>query len=129
MKRFICFLSVALALLLMPSCKDVRPEFKFQMELTGDVSDSVSNLKGDFIVNVTNDGTNFFKVINESDFETMSIAEPEGFKANSWLDNYIQENVIDNFSATTEYLIHIKGYVQEEKSGIVFSVDKTFTNK
>lgn len=122
-----------LALGAFTSCKDVKPEFKFQLELTGDVADSTTAIKGDFAINVTNEAAQDFNAVYvlgaAADNAILSIAEPQGAQANEWLDNYIQENVINEFTATTEYYIAVKGYVHETLTGITFSVDKVFTNR
>lgn len=133
MKKFIticCMLFLVLAAF--TSCKDVKPEFKFQLELTGDVADATTAIKGDFAVNVTNEIINDFNatyVLTDANTEILSIAEPKGAQANEWLENYVQENVINEFSATTDYYIAVKGYVHETLTGLTFSVDKVFTNR
>ena len=133
MKKFITICCVLfLVLAAFTSCKDVKPEFKFQLELTGDVADSTTAIKGDFAVNVTNEIINDFNatyVLTDANTEILSIAEPRGVQANEWLENYVQENVINEFSATTDYYIAVKGYVHETLTGLTFSVDKVFTNR
>lgn len=133
MKKFITICCVLfLVLAAFTSCKDVKPEFKFQLELTGDVADATIAIKGDFAVNVTNEIINDFNatyVLTDANTEILSIAEPKGVQANEWLENYVQENVINEFSATTDYYIAVKGYVHETLTGLTFSVDKVFTNR
>lgn len=132
MKRFIILLCVSLLTLgFLSSCKDVKPEFKFQLELSGDVSDSPTAIKGDFTINVTNEVVQNFNdaYILGASKDVVSITEPQGIQANEWLDKYIQENVINEFHDTTEYYIAVKGYVHETLTGITFSVDKVFTNR
>ncbi len=133
MKKFITICCVLfLVLAAFTSCKDVKPEFKFQLELTGDVADATTAIKGDFAVNVTNEIINDFNatyVLTDANTEILSIAEPKGAQANEWLENYVQENVINEFSATTDYYIAVKGYVHETLTGLTFSVDKVFTNR
>ena len=127
MRKIILFLVMALTLTAITSCKDVKPRFKFQLALNGEVADSVTAVQGDFDVNVCNNVV-VFQTINDTT-EVLSIAAPEGNDANNWLDNYIQTNVISEFANSTEYVINVKGYVYETLTGITFSVDKTFTNK
>lgn len=127
MRKILLFLVMALTLTAITSCKDVKPRFKFQLALNGEVSDSVTAVQGDFDVNVCNNVV-VFQTINDTT-EVLSIASPEGNDANNWLDNYIQTNVISEFANSTEYVINVKGYVYETLTGITFSVDKTFTNK
>ena len=127
MRKILLFLVMALTLTAITSCKDVKPRFKFQLALNGEVADSVTAVQGDFDVNVCNNVV-VFKTINDTT-EVLSIASPEGNDANNWLDNYIQTNVISEFANSTEYVINVKGYVYETLTGITFSVDKTFTNK
>lgn len=132
MKRFIILLCVSLLTLgFLSSCKDVKPEFKFQLELSGDVSDSPTAIKGDFTIDVTNEVVQNFNnaYILGASKDVVSITEPQGIQANEWLDEYIQENVINEFHDTTEYYIAVKGYVHETLTGITFSVDKVFTNR
>ena len=133
MKKFITICCVLfLVLAAFTSCKDVKPEFKFQLELTGDVADATTAIKGDFAVNVTNEIINDFNatyLLADANTEILSIAEPKGAQANEWLENYVQENVINEFSATTDYYIAVKGYVHETLTGLTFSVDKVFTNR
>ena len=127
MRKILLFLVMALTLTAITSCKDVKPKFKFQLALNGEVADSVTAVQGDFDVNVCNNVV-VFQTINDTT-EVLSIASPEGNDANNWLDNYIQTNVISEFANSTEYVINVKGYVYETLTGITFSVDKTFTNK
>ena len=127
MRKILLFLVIALTLTAITSCKDVKPRFKFQLALNGEVADSVTAVQGDFDVNVCNNVV-VFQTINDTT-EVLSIASPEGNDANNWLDNYIQTNVISEFANSTEYVINVKGYVYETLTGITFSVDKTFTNK
>lgn len=108
------------------SCKDVKPEFEFQLALVGDVADSATCIAGDFDINVCNNA-DVFATINDTD-EIVSIVAPEGAEANRWLENYIEENVINEFYSTTEYSVSVKGFVHEVNTGMIFSVDKTFTN-
>lgn len=127
MRKILLFLVMTLTLIAITSCKDVKPRFKFQLALNGEVADSVTAVQGDFDVNVCNNVV-VFQTINDTT-EVLSIASPEGNDANNWLDNYIQTNVISEFANSTEYVINVKGYVYETLTGITFSVDKTFTNK
>ena len=127
MRKILLFLVMALTLTAITSCKDVKPRFKFQLALNGEVADSVTAVQGDFDVNVCNNVV-VFQTINDTT-EVLSIASPEGNDANNWLDNYIHTNVVSEFANSTEYVINVKGYVYETLTGITFSVDKTFTNK
>ena len=127
MRKILLFLVMALTLTAITSCKDVKPRFKFQLALNGEVADSVTAVQCDFDVNVCNNVV-VFQTINDTT-EVLSIASPEGNDANNWLDNYIQTNIISEFDNSTEYVINVKGYVYETLTGITFSVDKTFTNK
>lgn len=134
MKKFLLICcAMFLAFGTFTSCKEVKPEFKFQLELTGDVADSIAAVKGNFAINVTNEVVNDFNatyvLAGDSNDAILSIADPQGAKVNSWLDNYIQENVINEFAATTKYYIVVKGYVHETLTGITFSVDKVFANR
>ena len=125
-KIFYVILMAASMMLAFTSCKDVKPEFKFQLALVGDVADSATCIAGDFDINVCNNA-DVFATINDTD-EIVSIVAPEGAEANKWLENYIEENVINEFYSTTEYSVSVKGFVHEVNTGMTFSVDKTFTN-
>ena len=125
-KIFYVILMASLMMLAFTSCKDVKPEFKFQLALVGDVTDSATCIAGDFDINVCNNA-DVFATINDTD-EIVSIVAPEGAEANRWLENYIEENVINEFYSTTEYSVSVKGFVHEVNTGMTFSVDKTFTN-
>ena len=130
------YCALFMTLIAFTSCKDVKPEYKFKLEIAGEVVDTPTNIQGDFLVNVCNDTTiaeyaarNVRTAEAEVPSTIMSIAEKEGIEANKWLDDYIQNNVIAELAPTTEYNITVKGYVHEEVSGITFSVDKVFTDK
>ena len=125
-KILFAIVMASLMMLAFTSCKDVKPEFKFQLALVGDVADSATCIAGDFDINVCNNA-DVFATINDTD-EIVSIVAPEGAEANRWLENYIKENVINEFYSTTEYSVSVKGFVHEVNTGMTFSVDKTFTN-
>ena len=125
-KILFAIVMASLMMLAFTSCKDVKPEFKFQLALVGDVADSATCIAGDFDINVCNNA-DVFATINDTD-EIVSIVAPEGVEANRWLENYIEENVINEFYSTTEYSVSVKGFVHEVNTGMTFSVDKTFTN-
>ena len=125
-KILFAIVMASLMMLAFTSCKDVKPEFKFQLALVGDVADSATCIAGDFDINVCNNA-DVFATINDTD-EIVSIVAPEGAEANKWLENYIEENVINEFYSTTEYSVSVKGFVHEVNIGMTFSVDKTFTN-
>ena len=125
-KILFAIVMASLMMLAFTSCKDVKPEFKFQLALVGDVADSATCIAGDFDINVCNNA-DVFATINDTD-EIVSIVAPEGAEANKWLENYIEENVINEFYSTTEYSVSVKGFVHEVNTGMTFSVDKTFTN-
>ena len=125
-KILFAIVMASLMMLAFTSCKDVKPEFKFQLALVGDVADSATCIVADFDINVCHNA-DVFATINDTD-EIVSIVAPEGAEANRWLENYIEENVINEFYSTTEYSVSVKGFVHEVNTGMTFSVDKTFTN-
>lgn len=123
-------LAAALMLLSFSSCDNVKPEFKFQLALSGDV-EAPAVVNGDFTVNVTNVfeaeyqcNGNYFAVS-----EAQDLSSPQGAAANDWLDEYLEQNVVKYFDANATYDIYVKGYVLEKLTGITFSVDKHITNK
>lgn len=126
MKRFIFLFSVLAALLLgVTACHDAKPEFKFSLELTGNVSDASTSVYGDFSAKVFNDQADV--LLADSEASIHSLGAPEGRKADTWLESYMKENVLDDLDAT-DYNIYVKGYVKEVRTGLLFSVDKRFSN-
>ena len=123
MKKLFLLLAVAFAF---TACKNVTPEIKFELNLTGFVKDSITHINGDFNVNVTN-----FVVDKElvKELKSMTTTDLNEFETScAWLDSYIQANVIDEFAPSTQYEVIVKGLLHEEKSGISLIVNKTFTN-
>lgn len=120
-------LAAALMLLCFSSCKDVKPEFKFSPNLTGEVQNAPTAVAGDFAVNVANEQAVFFSLENAG--EVLSIEAPQGNDANNWLDSYVEANVLSYFDSQTGYDIYVKGYVKESVTGLMLTVDKRFTNK
>ena len=129
MKKFFSAIFAVISLLLgVCSCKSVKPEFHFDLSITGDVYDAPTSIDGDFAVNVCNDNT-IIEAINLKNAPVKSILEQEGVEANDWLDDYIKKNVLSYFSTNTTYDVYVKGYVKEMLTGLTFSVDKRFTNE
>jgi len=127
MKQFIMICFGALMLLSLSSCKDVKPEFSFELNLKGDVEAVVS---GDFDVNVCNvqaDSLQLQAFFNAD--QALALSAPEGENANAWLDKYIENNVLKYLEPNAVYDIYIKGYIKEKLTGLNFSVDKRITNK
>lgn len=127
MKQFIMICFGALMLLSLSSCKDVKPEFSFELNLKGDVQAVVS---GDFDVNVCNVQTDSLQLqaFFNAD-QALALSAPEGENANAWLDKYIENNVLKYLEPNAVYDIYIKGYIKEKLTGLNFSVDKRITNK
>lgn len=125
---FLCF-TLLIASMVMFSCKDVKPEFKFDLELTGDVADAPTQITSDFNVAVTNIQADSVQKVIFLAAPCKAITEPEGADALQWLDSYIQTNVISEMGPETVYYIHVVGMVHESVSGITFSVDKEFSNR
>lgn len=128
MKKFLTLaLAVALILPMLSSCKDVKPEFKFDLNLTGVVQNAPTAIAGDFTVAVTNAQADVFVIENGAELNDIVVDK----EANDWLDNYILANVIEeiNDDPATIYDITVKGFVREVVSGVCFTVDKRFTNK
>lgn len=115
---------VLVAVVAMTSCKNVKPDFKFDLHLTGDVSDVPTAINGTLDVKVANYVPT--AILSAKLAEEVN-ADPTD--AMTWLETYIQSNVIDQMGPQTTYEINVKGFVHEVNSGITFSVNKTFTNK
>lgn len=128
MKHFlIVFSLLAVCLLGATACHQVEPDFKYSLELTGDVSNVSTAFSGNFAVSVRNDQVDVFSYENAA--EMFSIYDPEGAEAKAWLDSYVEKNVVSKLNEATAYDVYVKGYLKEINTGIVFSVDKRFTNK
>lgn len=130
MKKFfiMCFVAL-LATLALLSCDGTKPEFKFDLEVAGDVSDTPTQINADFHASVTNVPVVETQTMLFSAAPTKDITSPEGADALQWLDEYIKTNVIDEMGPETVYEIKVKGYVHEKVTGLTFSVDKKFSNK
>lgn len=126
MKKFLTICMLALSCLLFASCDGGKPEFKFSLNLTGEVANAPTAIAGNFIVDVANDAPEVFLFENA----TVNSIECDA-EANDWLNDYIEKNVISRFEENPEtiYDFYVKGYVKELKTGLNFSVDKRFTNR
>lgn len=119
-----------LLLLLMPfmfmACKNATPEFGFKLNVTGEVHDTATNISSNFIGDVT----------NLNDYETMQLQRKdvsfesvvENMEVNSWVNNQAMQMISMNITESTTYTVRITGTVFERHTGLMFSVDKTFTN-
>lgn len=130
MKKFFAMFIVAfLATFALSSCDGTKPEFKFDLEVSGDVSDTPTSIVADFNASVTNVPVVETQTMLFSAAPTKDITSPEGVDALQWLDDYIKTNVLDEMGPETVYEIKVKGYVHEKVTGLTFSVDKKFSNK
>lgn len=124
-KLFFGLVAVLGMALMFTAChKNVTPEFKFQLEVKGLVNDSATKITSDFAGNVTNE----VESLVTNDAEVLTLDAPEAVKANEWIESYVSDVVSKNYGSSAKYSIHIKGYVKETLTGLVFSIDKTFTN-
>jgi hypothetical protein len=122
-KIFILFVAV----LMFTACKNVTPEIKFELNITGEVSNEPSKVHGDFNVNVTNFVVDKALLTEMKDMTKNTLADSE--VASDWLTTYVEENVINEFPPQTIYEIAVKGMLHEEVSGMTLIVNKTFSNK
>lgn len=127
MKKFLTLLLAVMMIGIFTACKETKPEFKFNLNLTGDVSDSATDIQGDFNVKVLNFTPNSEQVLAAS--APIDSTSEEAVNAYDWLDNYIQANVISEMGPSTTYEIKVTGLINEVNSGITLTVDKVFTNK
>ena len=127
-KFFVVFIVAFLATFALSSCDGTKPEFKFDLEVSGDVSDTPTSIVADFNASVTNVPVVETQTMLFSAAPTKDITSPEGADALQWLDEYIQSNVIAEMGPQTSYNITVKGYVHEKVTGLTFAVDKQFTN-
>lgn len=119
-----------LLLLMMPlmfmACKNTTPEFGFKLNVTGDMHDTATNISSNFIGDVT----------NLNDYETMQLQRKdlsfkpvtEDIEINSWVNNQVTQMMSNNITESTTYTVRITGTVFERHTGLMFSVDKIFTN-
>lgn len=126
MKKFLYSLMFALVVVAFSSCKGTKPEFTFDLQFEGQTEVVDQHLNGSFDINVTNEHV----LVLKSTQNLKSIEGSDGANALKWLNNYVDKNVINEFKQTKAlYTIHVKGYVYEKLTGVVFSVDKTYSNK
>lgn len=126
-KMFIIAVMAVFAISL-TSCDEVKPEFQFDVLVSGNVQDAPTNIHSDFSVSVANISV-ATRIQTFSVDECSSIDSPQGEDALNWLNNYIQKNIIDEMGPKTLYEIVVTGYVKEVVSGITFSVDKVWRNR
>ena len=124
MKKFCLLAIMVLGVLFATSCKE-SPEFRFQLNLTGIVTNAPTEIAADFSINAANEAVSYFSL--EQNAPVLAIESD--IKANDWLNQYINDNVIANLEPETIYDFYVKGYVKEKVSGVQFSVDRRFTNK
>lgn len=130
MRKLLTFCLLAMFAIGLSSCKETKPEFKFQLTLSGDVQDAPTQIHSDFNVNVSNSPADVQLLSARSgEVQTVSIESEQGTDALQWLDTYIQKNVIDEMGPQTTYYILVKGFVNEKLTGLTFAVNKEFTNK
>lgn len=127
MKRLLIIIAAALVALSVTSCKGVSPDFKFALDLTGDVSNAPTAIAGNFDVSVSNVPAAAFSLAENE----IVLGVEENLKASDFVNDYIEKNVIAYFNdnPATLYDFTVKGYISESVSGTKFSVDRRFTNK
>ncbi len=127
MKKFLTLCLLASVMLLAASCKDVKPDFKFNLDLVGAVENAPTAIAGNFSVQVANAQPDTCSNFDAAELSAIETNE----QACDWLDDYITANVLaylDDDPATL-YDFTVKGYVKEVVTGISLSVDRRYTNK
>lgn len=127
MKKIIILALVALTTLLVSSCKgDTTPEFSYNLGVDGFVTNSTLPIHSEFDAAVVSDTTLTVSNLNLS--EVQPITAEAGENASDWLNGYVSDMYLSKLDAGTKYSVHIEGFIKEKKSGITFSVNKTFKN-
>ena len=127
MKKIIILALAAFTALLVSSCKgDTAPEFSYNLEVDGFVTNATLPIHSEFNAAVVSDTT--LTVLNLAGAEVQSITAEAGKNASDWLNSYVSGMYLSKLGAGTKYSVHIEGFVSEKKSGLTFSVNKTFKN-
>lgn len=127
MKKIFLLALAAFAALLVSSCKgDTTPEFSYNLKVDGFVTNSTLPIHSEFNAAVISDSTLTVRNFNLS--EVQSITAEAGKDASEWLNSYVSDMYLSKLDAGTKYSVHIDGFVSEKKTGLTFSVDKTFKN-
>lgn len=124
MKKLL-LLMVACMAICFTSCKGVPPEFKFDFAISGEVSDAKTNI----IAVLDNTVTNMDKALMIKAAITQDVSVDQQNDAYSFLNTFIEQNIISAMPPETVYTIIVKGVVYETVTGVSIGVDKTFTNK
>ncbi len=125
MKKVLFNLVAILGMAIMfTSCE--KTDFKFQFAVDGFVNDTeATGITSEFQANVGNETV--FEFANSAD-SVYTLDAPEAEKASQWVDDYTHEFLKNNFSNSCKYSVHIKGYVTESYTGMIFAVDRVITN-
>ena len=127
MKKIIIVALAAFTALLVSSCKgDTTPEFSYNLEVDGFVTNATLPVHSEFNAAVVSDTTLTIRNLNLS--EVQPITAEAGKNASEWLNSYVSDMYLSKLDAGTKYSVHIEGFVSEKKSGLTFSVNKTFKN-
>ena len=127
MKKIIILALVAFISLLVSSCKgDTTPEFSYNLGVDGSVTNSTLPIHSEFDAAVVSDTTLTVSNLNLS--EVQPITAEAGKNASDWLNGYVSDMYLSKLDAGTKYSVHIEGFISEKKSGLTFSVNKTFKN-
>lgn len=127
MKKIIIVALAAFTTLLVSSCKgDTTHEFSYNLGVDGFVTNSALPIHSEFNAAVVSDTT--LTVSNLAGAEVQSITAEAGKDASEWLNSYVSDMYLSKLDAGTKYSVHIEGLVKEKRSGLTFSVNKTFKN-
>ena len=127
MKKIIIVALAAFTALLVSSCKgDTTHEFSYNLEVDGFVTNATLPVHSEFNAAVVSDTTLTIRNLNLS--EVQPITAKAGENASEWLNSYVSDMYLSKLDAGTKYSVHIEGFVSEKKSGLTFSVNKTFKN-
>ena len=125
MKKIIILALAAFTTLLVSSCKGDAPhEFSYNLGVDGFVTNTTLPIHSEFSAAVVSDTTLTESNLNLS--EVQPITTEAGKNASDWLNSYVSNMYLSKLDDETKYSVHIEGFVNEKKSGLTFSVNKTF---
>jgi len=117
---------IAVMGLVVLSCTEIKPELKFKLKVEAQINEPTTNVWVQSVNIVTNNFFGYFPENPEKDAK-FEIAENSN-EINSWVDRFVEKNIIDRLPNKTLYLIKVEGWVKESNTGIMIYVEKIFAN-
>lgn len=125
MKRFLTAM-LCIAMLALTTACDKSPAFEFRMDLSGSVTEATTNISANLAISAANvaDSLAFCNVENYA--QPLSIKA--GRRANRYLDEFVNQRILENLPNGALYEIDADGYITEKETGITFKIKKRWTN-